>query len=191
MKPAPLTRGPLTVRPLKRADEQAWRELRDRNRVWLRPWEATNPPGSPPVTSTFPGIVRRDRRQWRDDTGYPAVIVFDGELVGRVSVFGIQWGAERGGSIGYWIDEAHAGRGIVPRAVAMIATAAFDHGLHRLEIAVRPDNTRSVAVADKLGFSDEGVRRSYLYIDGAWRDHRIYARTQDQPRIGRYWQEQI
>ncbi len=135
-------------------------------------------------------MVRRDRKQWREDAGYPAIVEFEGALVARVTIFGVQWGAERGGSIGYWIDEAHAGRGIVPTAVAMLAGLAFDRGLHRLEIAVRPENDRSIAVAQKLGFRDEGLRLSYLYIDGNWRDHRIYACTQDQPRSGRYWGQQ-
>ncbi|WP_061961621.1 GNAT family N-acetyltransferase [Demequina flava] len=190
MRLTTLKRGPISVRPLRRSDENAWLDLRARNRSWLKPWEATNPPGSPPVTASFASVVRRDRRQWRDDSGYPAVVEVDKKLVARVTIFGIQWGAERGGSIGYWIDRDYAGRGIVPTAVAMLSTMAFDRGLHRLEIAVRPENAKSIAVADKLGFSDEGLRRSYLYIDGAWRDHRIFARTQGAPRIGRYWEEQ-
>lgn len=187
MRPQTLTRGPLEVRPLSRGDELDWIDIRQRNRRWLQPWEATTPPGSAPASASFATIVRRDRKQWRNDTGYPAVATFEGDLVARVSIYGIQWGAARWGSLGYWIDEGHAGRGIVPTAVAMLSSMAFDRGLHRLEIAVRPENERSVAVARKLGFAEEGMRRSYLFIDGQWRDHLIFARTQDQPRVGRYW----
>ncbi|WP_082093409.1 GNAT family N-acetyltransferase [Demequina sediminicola] len=188
-RPQVLTRGPLTVRAFSRSDEQDWRDLRARNRAWLHPWEAQTPPGSRIPSATFPTVVRRDRRQWRDDAGYPAVIEFNGLLVGRVSVFGIQWGAAHGASIGYWIDQEYAGRGIVPTAVAMLSSFAFERGMHRLEIAVRPENDRSLAVAKKLGFTEEGMRRSYLFIDGQWRDHVIFFRTQDQARVGRYWEE--
>ncbi len=60
-------------------------------------------------------------------------------------------------------------------------------GLHRLEIAIRPENAASRRIAEKLGFVEEGMRRSYLYIDGGWRDHVIFFRTLDMPRSGRYW----
>lgn len=105
-------------------------------------------------------------------------------MVGRVTVGGIRWGAERGGSIGYWISPDYAGRGIVPRAVRLIAEYAFAQGLHRLEIAVRPENAASLRVVEKLGFREEGARSRYLFIDGDWRDHRVFALTVDEPRRG-------
>ncbi len=102
------------------------------------------------------------------------------EMVGRVSIGGIRWGAERGGSIGYWIAEDWAGRGLIPRAVALMSAYAFTQGLHRLEIAIRPENEASLRVVAKVGFRDEGLRRSYLYIDGDWRDHRVFAMTESE-----------
>jgi ribosomal-protein-alanine N-acetyltransferase len=48
--------------------------------------------------------------------------------------------------------------------------------LHRLHAGVRPENHRSLAVLARLSFADEGLARDYLYIDGAWRDHRLFAR---------------
>lgn len=188
VRPVELTAAGVTVRALRRSDEAAWHDLRRRNREWLRPWEATLPPGRREPTLTFGGLVRRERRQWRDETGFPFVITVDGQLVGRVAVAGVRWGAECGASLGYWVDEGHAGRGIVPTAVALASKHSFAVGLHRLEIAVRPENDASIRVAEKLGFAQEGLRRSYLYIDGDWRDHRVFVRTQDMARIGRYWE---
>ncbi len=189
MRPVELTDGALTLRCLERSDETAWLDVRRRHRAWLAPWEASTPPGrdEPPVT--FPQLVRRERRQWKDESGYPFVMVHDGALVGRITVSGIRWGAECGGSLGYWIAQSHAGRGLTTRAVALVSEFAFGRGLHRLEIAVRPENTRSLRVARKLGFRDEGLRPSYLFIDGAWRDHLVFGLTQDEPRTGRYWSE--
>jgi ribosomal-protein-alanine N-acetyltransferase len=115
------------------------------------------------------------------------VVEVDGVLVGRVSIGRIEWGAECGASVGYWIRESHAGRGIVPAAVAMACEFAFAQGMHRLEIAVRPENTSSLRVAQKLGFREEGMRRRYLFIDGAWRDHQVFALTADEPRNGIAW----
>jgi len=84
----------------------------------------------------------------------------------------------RSGQVGYWIDEKVAGRGVIPTALAM----AVDHcffvvGLHRIEASIRPENHASRRVVEKLGFHEEGLRRRYLHIDGAWRDHLCYAIT--------------
>ena len=48
-------------------------------------------------------------------------------------------------------------------------------GLHRIEIAIRPENTNSLRVVEKLGIREVGYAPRFLHIDGAWRDHRIYA----------------
>ncbi len=187
MRAPTLTSGPLTLRTLGRHEEFVWRNLRQSNHAWLVHWEATPPPGQKDSTATFRTMVRRERQQWREESAYPFVIEFEGELVGRVSVAGIRWGAEHGASIGYWISRDYAGRGIVPRAVAMAIEFAFSRGLHRVEIAVRPENSSSLKVVNKLGLREEGMRLSYLHIDRAWRDHRVFAITQGEPRIGRYW----
>ena len=47
--------------------------------------------------------------------------------------------------------------------------------LHRIEINIRPENTPSLRVVEKLGFRDEGRRPRYLHIDGDWRDHQSFA----------------
>ncbi|WP_152650360.1 GNAT family N-acetyltransferase [Demequina aestuarii] len=189
MRPPVIASGALTLRTLGRHEEYAWRQLRQANRAWLEPWEATAPPGRTEAPVTFRSLVRRERRQWRDESAYPFVILHHDELVGRVSVAGVRWGAERGASIGYWISQSHAGKGIMPRAVALATEFSFSRGLHRIEIAVRPENGASLRVVEKLNFREEGLRYSYLHIDRAWRDHRVYALTQEEPRIGRYWSE--
>ncbi|MFN3866377.1 MAG: GNAT family N-acetyltransferase, partial [Demequina sp.] len=149
MRPPVVASGDLRLRTLGRHEEHAWRQLRESNRAWLDPWEATAPPGHAEPAVSFRALVRRERRQWRDESAYPFVIVHEGVLVGRVSVAGIRWGAERGASVGYWITRSHAGRGIMPRAVALATEFAFSCGLHRIEIAVRPENTASLRVVEK------------------------------------------
>ena len=72
--------------------------------------------------------------------------------------------------------ERHAGQGITPRAVALVGDYCFATlRLHRLEIAIRPENAPSLRVVDKLGFRYEGRRPGYLHIDGQWRDHEVFA----------------
>lgn len=181
-----LERGEVRIRVLRRRDEAEWLRLRAENRTWLRPWEATVPGGAA-RSITFAAYVRGERRAHRRGTGMPMVIEVDGRLVDRVALTRVEWGAERGGSIGYWVSEHVAGHGIAPTAVALLTELAFERGLHRIEIAVRPENAASLRVVQKLGFREEGLRRSYLFIDGAWRDHRIFALTADEPRRGPFW----
>ena len=84
-------------------------------------------------------------------------------------------------SVGYWLDREYAGRGIMPRAVAMVIDHCFfTAGLHRVEIAIRPENSNSLRVVEKLGLREVGYAPKFLHIDGAWRDHRIYAITKDE-----------
>ncbi|MCF8538458.1 MAG: GNAT family N-acetyltransferase, partial [Candidatus Nanopelagicales bacterium] len=77
--------------------------------------------------------------------------------------------------IGYWIDREVAGRGIMPTAVALAIDHCFTSlHLHRIEINIRPENTASLRVVEKLGLRLEGERPAYLHIDGDWRDHRTF-----------------
>lgn len=179
--PAVLRDGELTLRPLTLADQDAWIEVRSRNADWLRPWEATVPPGGGDRPSTFRQMVARLRRQARQGTTMPFAIEVDGRLVGQVTVNNIVRGSAQFASVGYWIDSAVAGRGLMPRAVALVIDHCFTTaGLHRIEICVRPENTNSLRVVEKLGLHEVGFAPWFLHIDGAWRDHRIYAVTVEE-----------
>jgi ribosomal-protein-alanine N-acetyltransferase len=59
--------------------------------------------------------------------------------------------------------------------VALVCDHLFTvAGLHRIEIAIRPENQRSLRVVEKLGFTEVGLAPSYLHIAGQWRDHRVF-----------------
>ena len=90
----------------------------------------------------------------------------------------------RSAMIGYWIDEAHEGEGIVTRAARRIAELAFrDFSMHRVWLSADANNTRSCAVAERLGFRREGVHREDVIVDGAFRDTVI---TRSSNRSGRW-----
>jgi [ribosomal protein S5]-alanine N-acetyltransferase len=111
----------------------------------------------------------------------PFVVTYADRLVGQLTVGGIVRGSLRSAYLGYWIDHAFAGRGITPTAVALAVDHCFGVvGLHRIEINIRPENTASLRVVEKLGLRSEGYRPSYLHIDGAWRDHMVFAVTEGE-----------
>jgi ribosomal-protein-alanine N-acetyltransferase len=162
MWPMELRHGLVGLRPLRSTDSGEWSAARQRNANWLRRWDATQPSGSEEGGAAAPG-----KGKW--------------PLVGQLTVSGITYGSARWASLGYWVDEQYAGRGIVPTAVAMAADHCwFTLGLHRIEVAIRPENKASLRVVEKLGFRDEGYRPRFLHINGKWADHRSFALTSEE-----------
>lgn len=174
--PARLREGRIELRPLRLRDATAWREVRTRNARWLRPWEATLPLAEHDGPTTYGSMVRRLRAEAREGRSLPFALTVDGVFAGQVTVGGIARGSLLSAYIGYWLDQRVAGRGIMPTAVAMATDHCFrEVGLHRVEVNIRPENTASLRVVEKLGFRSEGLRERYLHIDGDWRDHLTFA----------------
>ncbi|MBA2478340.1 MAG: GNAT family N-acetyltransferase [Actinomycetota bacterium] len=175
--PVTLTAGEVGLRPLARRDGAAWQEVRGRNRQWLEPWEATSPFGAPGKLA-YGKLLKRLGAGVRRGELMPFAVTYGGRLVGQLTVANILWGSACSATIGYWVDRAVAGRGVMPTAVALATDHCFGAvGLHRIEINIRPENTASLRVVEKLGFRDEGIRLRLLHINGAWADHRSYALT--------------
>jgi len=167
--------GRVGVRSLRLRDASTWQQLRGAHVDWLGPWEATLPPGTQAPFASHRAMVRALLARAKDGQSMPFVVTWDGAMVGLLTVNGIALGSSRSANLGYWIARTHAGRGIIPAAVAMVCDHLFDvAGLHRIEIAIRPDNARSRRVVEKLGFAEIGLAPSYLHIAGQWRDHVVY-----------------
>jgi len=175
--------GPRVVlRPLEPADGDAWREVRWRNREWLEPWEPLPEPGSPDLmrdAAAFRARCASAARQRHLDTAHPlAIFLHDGTLAGEINLSGIQRGPFQSAHVGYWIDQAHAGRGLVPEALVLVLRLAFEElKLHRVEVAIVPRNKASRRVVEKLALREEGIAQDYLQIRGVWEDHVRYAIT--------------
>ena len=174
-----LSHGDVYVRSIRPRDARQLGLQLKRNRSWLEKWEATIPGDSAlPAAGT---IVRSLLRLARHDQAAPFVIEHQGKVVGQITVSGLSFGSLASGSIGYWISEDVAGRGITPTAVALVADWCFTGlGIHRIEICIRPENESSLRIVRKLGMRYEGLRRRYIHIDGDWRDHFCFAVTIDE-----------
>ncbi len=127
------------------------------------------------LATSYVGMIGTLRRRARLGQAMPFALTWDGQLIGMLTVNGITWGSARWASMGYWVSQTHAGRGVTPTAVALVCdhlmTAA---GLHRVEIAIRPENAASLRVVEKLGFTEIGLAPKFLHIAGHWRDHRVF-----------------
>ena len=178
--------GPrVQLRPLEPADGDAWRNIRLRNRDWLEPWEPLPEPGSPDLlrdAAAFRARCASAARQRHLDSAHPfGIFLLDGTLVGEINLSGIQRGPFQSAHVGYWVDQAYAGRGLVPEALVLVLRLAFEElRLHRVEVAIVPRNRASRRVAEKLSLREEGIARGYLQIRGTWEDHVRYAITADE-----------
>lgn len=178
-----LNHGDVNLRLVRVRDAKKLERLILGNREWLRPWEATNPHG--PNTFDIKAQVRGLLKQFKEDQGYPFVIEYRGEVVGQLNVANVLFGSVSSALLGYWIAPNFAGKEITPTAVAL----AIDYllnivGLHRVEIDIRPENSASLRIVEKLGLRYEGLKERYIHINGDWRDHYIFAITQEEVPSG-------
>ena len=100
----------------------------------------------------------------------------DGSPAGVAHLGQIVLGDFRSAYLGYSALVPHEGRGLMREGLTLVLRHAFETiGLHRVEANVQPDNARSIALVERLGFRREGYSPRYLRIGGEWRDHVRYA----------------
>jgi len=113
----------------------------------------------------------RSLRWWLQPADDPA------RVIGSVHLSSLVRGAFQSCNLGYALDAGCQGQGLMHEALTAVLDEAFSPRvrLHRIQAAVRPENRRSRATLLALGFAPEGLSRRYLFIDGAWRDHEVFA----------------
>ena len=177
----PIAHGSIALRPVGRRDSWRLQQLLTQDRDWLEPWEATTPGLRTVVNAGW--MISTLRSQSKRGTGYGFVILKDGVVVGQLNVANVQHGSVSSATIGYWIAKSAAGQNIMPTAVALAIDFLMDEiGLHRVEIDIRPENLPSLRVVEKLGLRQEGLKERFIHIDGAWRDHKIFAITAEEKK---------
>jgi RimJ/RimL family protein N-acetyltransferase len=160
-------------------------ELRD-GELMLRPFTLSDVPAitracqDAEIQHWIPAIPRpyteEDARGFvtAEDLGHQFAITERDELIGSIGMTVNRFGT---GHIGYWCAREARGRGLTPRALQLVCRFGFEElGLGRLELVTDPDNTASQRVAEKAGFSREGVLRAHvLHPDGRRRDSIMFS----------------
>ena len=101
-------------------------------------------------------------------------IWFDGRLCGMVCHNGIDW-VNQTTSLEYWLDVSHQGKGIMTASCGAVIDHSFDTlRLNRILIRSATGNVRSRAVAERLGFTLEGVSRQAEWLYGRCVDVALY-----------------
>jgi RimJ/RimL family protein N-acetyltransferase len=117
--------------------------------------------------------LRRCDRVWLGSEHRPFAIVdaAGDEVLGAVEV---RLGEV--GSIGYWVAAGARNRGVATRALRLLSRWALaDGGVERLELTTHPENIASQRVAEKAGFTREGVLRSHIRFRDGRRDSVLFS----------------
>jgi ribosomal-protein-alanine N-acetyltransferase len=98
-------------------------------------------------------------------------------ILGTVNISNIRMGCLKKASIGYKIDHRYWSQGYATEACDMILDIVFrEYGLHRIEAEIAPGNGASLRVAEKLGFTYEGLEYESAEINGKWQDLCLYSK---------------
>jgi len=117
-------------------------------------------------------VMSETRRNW--------AICVDYVAIGNVGLSGVE---RRHGTAwaSYWLASPYRGRGLAARALATVASVAFQEGLFRLELGHRVNNPASCNVATRAGFVPEGIERKKLRYGSQRFDVETHARLLTDP----------
>ena len=155
-------------------DAEPLARLLSANRDYLAPWS----PLQDEAYYTAAGqreVLARQLTAYERGAMLPLAILDSGEIAGSINVNSIIRGAFQSASVGYWVSQSRAGRGLASAAVADVAELAFGElGLHRIDAATLLHNTPSQRVLLRNGFRPFAVAESYIKIAGRWQDHILF-----------------
>lgn len=158
----------VVLRPLGEADAQSLFELIDESREFLQvhlPWPDE-------CTSVEDVSARIDSWNMQAEMANGACWgIFEKEKIAGCIMLGwVQW-KHRSATVSYWLGKHFCGRGLATEALLLAASEAFAMGLNRLELTASVRNPKSIAVARRAGFVEEGLCREYERLHGKFEDH--------------------
>ena len=97
------------------------------------------------------------------------------EIIGRISFFNLAYGGMMSCAVGYHLDRDHTGKGYMTEALDASCSFMFkEYKMHRIEAFILPENEASIRLVQRSGFAGEGIRVSYMHINGQYRDHEAF-----------------
>lgn len=168
----------LLVRALRPGDGKEINEAIRESLNELKPWMPFA--RSMPAVEETEQYVRESQIAYLGRTTLNMLILRkeDGKYVGNIGLHHVDWDCRRF-EIGYWIRSSCSGKGYMTEAVNGITDFAI-HALEasRIEIRCSALNERSAAVAERAGFTLDGIlRKSTRETDGTLHDSKVYAKV--------------
>ncbi|MGL5833447.1 MAG: GNAT family N-acetyltransferase [Waterburya sp.] len=161
---------------IRKPVEEDWQELlslHQRSKEFHFPW-------------VFPSLTQEDYQTYlcrcrnEDFEGLLVCNLSSMKIVGVANLSQIFYGAFQNAYLGYYVDVDFAGQGLMLEGIRLVINHAFyTLGLHRVEANIQPENTASINLVKRLGFTKEGFSRRYLKINEKWCDHERWALTSE------------
>ena len=159
------------LRLLEPRDAEELHDVVMANREHLAPWMPWVAGYSLSAARTF---IATTLRQLADDDGMQTAIVDERGIAGTIGVHRINWG-NRSTSLGYWLAADAQGRGTMTTTVgALLPHVFYEWELHRVEVHCAPENRRSRAIPERLGFREEATLRETELVGGRYLDSVVY-----------------
>jgi|GEM_PF-171469 len=156
----------LTLRQLRYSDARQLFELYVRNRERMRPYFRW--PLTVERVGQVRGAIAECNEHFSASQRVNAALEEDGELLGLIFMNHNHDPVNRRTELAYWVDGAAEGRGLVTRGCNAMVRYAFETlGMNRIDITADVTNVRSLAVPERLGFTQEAVLKQWLrFPDG-------------------------
>lgn len=124
-------------------------------------------------------VKKNIRNRWQKAqqkiTFETCVYFYDNTFVGSVGIVRFDYTSETA-ELGYWIGEKFWKKGIGTEAISVLIDYAFNTlKAHRLVIKCNPLNMPSRKLAEKAGFTLDGILRSHAKINGQYTDKCFYS----------------
>jgi ribosomal-protein-serine acetyltransferase len=125
-------------------------------------------------------FIKRGVTRYAED-GLPMIGIWqENTMVGGLLFFPLSRSI-KGTEIGYWLGQTATGRGLMTRAVRAVLSFAFnDLKLNRVGLHADVRNTPSRALAERLGFTLEGIERQSWLLHGQLTDNAAYSMLADE-----------
>lgn len=149
------------------------------NRDFLREWEPKREDAFFSEVGWTQRLIKLNELH-RMGLGYYLIILDSdsGEMLGTISFSNISRFPFHACNVGYSLSQTAQGRGVMTRALRMAVEYMFDiQNLHRIMAGYMPRNKRSESVLKRLEFTQEGLAKDYLLINGKWEDHVLTSLT--------------
>ena len=169
----------VNLKVLTTDDSKDMLDYYNRNREHLRKYEPTRDEWFYSIEAQRQILVE-NYKQFLNGIGIYFGIYRNEKLIGKIQMSSIVTGVFKSGIVGYSMDSEQQGNGYMKETLKILMKYAFNEmGIHRIEASALVDNLRSQSVLKSCNFTELGLNKNYLFINGKWRDHITFYITKE------------
>ena len=154
-------------------------EIIDKSRNTLREWFPWPDKTNSPEDEFSYYLVGLCQKKWEEGTAFGYLIYKKGtrEILGNINLCSVNE-KHKSAEIGYWLSDSVTGYGYMQEAVHALEKEAFKTGINRIVIKNDIKNIRSARVAERCGYTLEGVMRQDAWdeVHKCFRDTNIWSK---------------